>query len=208
MNNQEMLPSDINDLYHVYSECGDIKSLALRYGLPKWFIRYELSIAGILPNYIVTASKKARWDIQTLRDGIRKYKSIKALAAYWGVDYSVVREALLMTGIFPQAWSRATPKQWKKNELLADLEQYSTITDIAKKYNCSRTTLLKAMEKFGIMVPAEKRRRDRTQYRFTKEQMEQDYEELRSLTAIANRYGCSLYTIWKAFDEHGIERHK
>jgi hypothetical protein len=199
------LPDNKDDLYAAYCECGDIKGMAVKFSLPKWFIIFELSYYEIA-GFSLKSSCFVNSPIpcEDLRQLVRSQKSVKAIADYLHVSEYVVRKALRVCGMLDKVWTRAKPYQWKEEDLKADLEVVSNFNELLEKYKCSRSTLLRILEKFDIKIPAEKRRISRTKYEFDRDQLIKDYEELRSLSAIKNKYGCSLYTIWKAFRDLDI----
>lgn len=194
-----LLPYDRDELYALYLNAGSIKELAKQFDLPKWFVIYELSMIGIfgdIPN--IALSENEKLDRDKLRNDLRILHSIKKISGNLGRSEYSIRKDLVKYGIFKSTWVRAKPYQWIESELKEDFETFGTIKEIAIKYNCHRKTLIRALEKFGIIYTEEKKKFGRVQYKFTKEQLTEDYNELQSLTAIANKYGCSLYTIWKA----------
>ena len=76
-----------------------MKALAKIYGIPIWFIHYELCYFNIcrdeIPRNIV--------NIDSFRNGIREHKTIRKLAEYWKCSTFKLREALKTAGIFPLA---------------------------------------------------------------------------------------------------------
>jgi hypothetical protein len=205
----DVLPYDKDELYKLYLNAGGIKELATQFSLPKWFVSYELATMGIIDSPKIELTEAQNLHIlNTLRDGMREYHSIKNLSASMGITTYALRKQLLSYGIFHAAWVRAKPYQWIESDLKRDFETCKTIKEIANKYNCNRETLIKALCKFGIIFTPEKRRKGRLQYHFTYKQLSSDYMELQSLTAMANKYGCSLYTVWKACNTLGVMYNK
>jgi hypothetical protein len=204
----KLLPYDPEELYNELVKYGDAGSLAKGFSLPTWFVKYELWVCGLSgdsPNII--NPELSRWPVEKLRQDLRSYRSLKALSRYYRCDLISLRESLLTTGIFPKAWKRRK-YNWIEVELRNDLLNCSNVRELMYKYGCSRSVLMRAFEKFGLIIPACKRASVNKKVLFTKEQLIADYDQYGSLLAISKKYQCSLYKIWYNFNHMDIPYQK
>ncbi len=200
-----MLPSSRDELFQAYYIAGNVRDLAKKYGLPIWFVRYELACFGIIniKPAMVVSKYVPKWPLNELREGMRIHKTIQGLAKALNCNYSTIRLSLRIYGVFPVAWKRSNPVQWRAEELQKDVSECRFLSELTIKYKCNRLTIVRILNKFGIDIPPEKTKHP-VRFVFTKEQLAEDYKELKTLSAIKKKYACSLYTIWKRFQEYEI----
>jgi len=195
MENNKILPNNREDLYAAYMKAGDINTLASIYELPLWFVKYELWYYDIIDEAPpIIDESQSRWPVEQLREDLRKYKTVKGLASHYNCDTTIVREALLVTGIFPKVWKRRS-RNWVKSEIIDDINSGLSISELIKKYECSKTTFINVCKKFGIDVPSDKIL-CKPEKKFTKDELQNLYDEYGTITEIAKVCNCSVYKVW------------
>jgi len=199
----KILPDNRDDLYAAYMKAGDINTLASMYELPLWFVKYELWYYDIIDDAPpIIDESQSRWPVEQLRKDLRIYKTVRGLASHYNCDMMVVRESLLVTGIFPKVWKRRT-RNWVKSDIINDINNCSSIRELLQKYNCSRSTFVNVCKKFNIDIPKEKLFCT-TEESFTKEQLQALYDEYGSITKVAEVCNCSVYKVWYWMNKLGV----
>lgn len=133
---------------------------------------------------------------------VKKYKdenaSALSLSERYDVPYSALIKHLRNKGVFRNNNELVLDEQQIRKDHLAGM----SLRAIAKKHNCSYETIRKRLNRIGILVP----RRKSSARKFATEIGHEYSKENKSITFLAEKYGCSVCVISSILDELKITK--
>lgn len=133
---------------------------------------------------------------------IKKYKdenaSALSLSERYDVPYGALIKHLRNKGVFRNNNELVLDEQQIRKDHLAGM----SLRAIAKKHNCSYETIRKRLNRIGILVP----RRKSSARKFATEIGHEYSKENKSITFLAEKYGCSVCVISSILDELKIDK--
>ncbi len=164
--------------------------------------KYEVGVHTVRATLKKLSISKSDLDPEKLKADYQRLGSAKAIAREYGCSDTKIASRLRKFGIVEGSLKRGVRGiHLDPEKLKGDFDRLGDAAKVAAEYGISNTTVLKALHRLGVKTPRGKKPR---RFEVSKEILQEAYDRLGTVAAMAKEFGVSTTTVSDRCREHGI----